>query len=86
MSEIVFEHVPVEELPEQWRLRLAAASGERVTVRIESETEPTVASPSTNPMFGLWRERTDVADVEGYMHGVRAQRYPANAPPSERSE
>ena len=86
MSEIVFEHVPVEELPAQWRLRLAAANGERVTVRIESETEPVVVSPSTNPMFGLWRERTDVADVEGYMLSVRAPRYLANTPPSERSE
>jgi hypothetical protein len=86
MSAIVFEHVPVEELPAQWRLQLAAASGERVTVRIESETEPSVVSPSTNPMFGLWRERTDIADVEGYMLSVRAPRHLANTPPSERSE
>ncbi len=86
MSTIVLEHVPVEELPVQWRLRLAAASGEHVTVRIESEISPAVASASTNPMFGLWRERTDVADVEGYMHGMRAARYPANTPPPERSE
>ena len=86
MSAIVFEHVPVEELPAQWRLRLAAASGERLTVRIESETAPAVTSPSTNPMFGLWKERADVADVEGYLHGVRAARYFANTPPSERSE
>lgn len=86
MSAIVFEHVPVEELPAQWRLRLAAASGEHVTVRIESESSPPVVSPSTNPMFGLWRERTDVADVEGYMHSARAARYPANTPSSDRSE
>ena len=86
MSAIVFEHVPVEELPVEWRLRLAAASGERVTVRIESETDPTVSSPSTNPMFGLWKERADVADVEGYVNGVRAARYSANTPPSERPE
>ena len=86
MSAIVFEHVPVEELPVQWRLRLAAASGQHVTVRIESENSAPDVSPSTNPMFGLWRERTDVADVEGYMHDVRAARYPANTPPSDRSE
>ena len=86
MSTIVLEHVPVEELPVQWRLRLAAESGEHVTVRIESEISPAAASTSTNPMFGLWRERTDVADVEGYMHGVRAARYPANTPLSDRAE
>ena len=86
MSAIVFEHVPVEELPVQWRLRLAAVSGEHVTVRIESENGPPDVSPSANPMFGLWRERADVADVEGYMHGVRAARFPTNTPPSERSE
>ena len=86
MSAIVFEHVPVEELPVQWRLRLATASGQHVTVRIESENSPPDVSPSTNPKFGLWRERTDLADVEGFMHGVRSARYPTNAPPSEFSE
>ena len=74
MSAIVFEHVPVDELPEQWRLRVAAVSGEHVTVRIESEDSAHVAPQSTNPMFGLWRERADVSDVEGYMRDVRATR------------
>ena len=86
MSTIVLEHVLVEELPAQWRLRLAATSGEHVTVRIESETNPAVAPASTNPMFGLWRERTAVADVEGFMHGVRAARYPANTSSSDCQE
>jgi len=85
MSAIVFEHVTVEELPEQWRLRLAAVSGEHVTVRIESEGGLDTATLSNNPMFGLWRERADVADVDGYMRDVRATRYPLDAPPPERT-
>jgi hypothetical protein len=88
MSAIVLEHVPVEELPSQWRLRLAATSGQHVTVRIEPENSPPapVVPLSTNPMFGLWKERADIADVDGYMSDVRAARYPANTLPSERSE
>ena len=72
MSAIVFEHVPVDELPEQWRQRLATVSGEHVTVRIESEGSPRAASQSTNAMFGLWRERADIADVDGYVREVRS--------------
>ncbi len=86
MSAIVFEHVPVEELPEQWRLRLAAVGGERVTVHIESEGSLEAAPLSTNPMFGLWRERTDIADVDGYIRDVRATRYPVDKLPPEQSE
>ena len=88
MSPIVFEHVPVEELPEQWRLQLhsATVSGKHVTVRIESEDNMQSDQKSTNPMFGLWRERSDVVDVERYVRGARAPRYPVDASPAAQTE
>lgn len=86
MSAIVFEHVPVEQLPSQWRLRLAAANGELVTVRIESEGSALLATESNNPMFGLWRDRTDVVDVERFVRDLREARYPANGTPPAATE
>lgn len=77
---VVIEHVKVSELPEDWRARLRAAGNARVTVRIEEEQEratPTVAdAPATeDPAFGIWRDREDMADVEGYLCKLRAPRY-----------
>lgn len=83
MSTTVIEHVPVEELPAQWRRQVAAANGELVTVRIESEVSPRVSPPSANPMFGMWKARKDVADVDGFVRNARAARYPTDAPASE---
>jgi hypothetical protein len=80
MSAVVFEHVKVAELPEAWRDKLAKPADARVTVRIEDEVAPdtTVATPaetSTDPAFGIWRDREDMADIEAYLRKLRAPRY-----------
>jgi hypothetical protein len=90
MNAIVIEHVNVEELPAAWRAKLAAepdASGtSRVTVRIEVETgsqeQAAIAATTGDPLFGMWRDREDMADVAGYVRALRAPRFTADGPPS----
>lgn len=79
MDAIVIEHVKVSELPESWRAKLGAAREACVTVRIETETETSGAQApregEDNPLFGMWRDREDMADVEGYVRKLRASRF-----------
>jgi hypothetical protein len=84
MNSVVFEHVPVAELPAAWQLKLAQSSvagsaDVHVTVRIEAE-EQTAASVTEDfvtddPAFGIWRDREDVADVQAYIRRIRAPRF-----------
>jgi hypothetical protein len=79
MNAIVIEHVPVAELPAAWRAKLAKAPGATVTVRIEQE-EAQAAAPAEefvtdDPLFGMWRDRDDMADVAGYVRSIRASRF-----------
>ena len=79
MNAIVIEHVKVSELPEAWRAKLADADA-RVTVRIEAEAPPvdtaaTGAAVGDDPAFGIWRDRTDMNDVDAYLSKLRAPRY-----------
>lgn len=82
MNAVIIEHVPVAELPEAWRAKLSKAGDALVTVRIEAETaEPHGAGPlADNPLFGMWSDREDLADVAGYVRGMRADRFGADAP------
>ncbi len=77
MNAVVFEHVPVAELPEKWRARLTQAGGATVTVRIEEEAQaaPTEEFVTDDPLFGMWRDREDMADVAGYVRKLRASRF-----------
>ena len=81
MNAIVIEHVKVEELPPAWRAKLVAvpeAQGTaRVTVRIETEgnEEQDIAPFADDPLFGMWRDREDMADVAGYIRAIRAPRF-----------
>jgi hypothetical protein len=76
MNAVVIEHVALNELPAAWRARLLIAPNTRVTVRIEEEAEPATHSALTdNPMFGMWRDREDMADVSAYVRKLRAPRY-----------
>lgn len=78
MNAIVIEHVPVAELPQAWRDKLGQAPGVHVTVRIEAEPpaqEPTTGEFAGDPLFGMWRDREDMADVAGYIRRVRAPRF-----------
>jgi hypothetical protein len=76
MNAVVFEHVPVADLPQAWRDKLGQAPDARVTVRIEAEqqeaSEPFVTD---DPAFGIWRDREDMTDVEAYVRRIRAPRF-----------
>jgi len=78
MNSIVIEHVSISELPEVWRARLGQSSSNRVTVRIEEERaidSNAVQSSHANPLFGLWRDREEMSDVEAYVRQLRAARF-----------
>ena len=75
MNAVVFEHVKVTELPEGWRRKLAMPADAHVTVRIEAETAQAAAAFSDDPLFGMWRDREDMADVAAYIRRTRASRF-----------
>ena len=78
MNAVVFEHVPVAELPAAWREKLAKAAGALVTVRIEEEAQaaaPAEEFVTDDPAFGIWRDREDMADVAAYVRMIREPRY-----------
>jgi hypothetical protein len=79
MNAVVFEHVPVAELPEKWRAKLTQAGSATVTVRIEEETQDVAPGQAEefadDPLFGMWRDRADMADVAGYVRKLRASRF-----------
>ena len=77
MSEVVFEHVPVAELPEPWRVKLAKPGDALVTVRIEEELPSASVEGfvTDDPAFGIWRDRDDMPDVSTYVRKIRQPRY-----------
>ncbi len=80
MNAVVIEHVALNELPAAWRAQLHVAKNTRVTVRIEEEeTEPAEQTAQTaltdNPLFGMWQDREETADVAAYARNLRAPRY-----------
>jgi hypothetical protein len=79
MNSIVIEHVKVEELPQAWRAKFAQTANARVTVRIVEEevqaTEPVEEFVTDDSLFGMWRDRDDMADVAGYVRSIRASRF-----------
>lgn len=74
MNTIVIEHVKLADLPEPWRAKLAARTDARVTVRIEEESE-SAAAFADDPLFGMWRDREEMADVGSYIRRIRAPRF-----------
>ena len=79
MSAVIIEHVNVADLPETWRAKLPSPNAARVTVRIKEEdaTQTAVgeADLAIDLLFGMWRDREDMVDVEGYVRELRAPRY-----------
>ena len=77
MNTVVIEHVALNELPAAWRAQLHVALDTRVTVRIEEEkTEQESQTALTdNPLFGMWQDREETAEVAVYARGLRAPRY-----------
>ena len=74
MHSIIIEHVAITELPEAWRNRLPIGQEARVRVVIEEENAPASSSEDAGA-FGMWRDRDDMADTEGYVRNLRASRY-----------
>ena len=74
MNFIVIEHIPVAELPEEWRARLSHANraGATVTVRIE-EDSPSDDALAADPAFGIWRDRDDMSDVAAHVRALLRQ-------------
>ncbi|KQU66139.1 MULTISPECIES: hypothetical protein [unclassified Rhizobacter] len=78
MNAIVIEHVPVADLPAEWRARLTQPVHATVTVRIEEATHTTAPEDgfvTDDPAFGIWRDRQDMQDVEEHVRQLRAPRY-----------
>ncbi len=83
MNAVVIEHVRVSELPASWQDKFAGtvfARMKHVTVRIEEESVdsaelPNVSAVMANPLFGMWHDHEDMADVEGYVRGLRRPRF-----------
>ena len=77
MNTVVIEHVSLNDLPDAWRAQLHVAEDTRVTVRIEEEKADPAASSAlaNNPLFGMWQDREDTADVAAYARSLRAPRY-----------
>ena len=86
MTTLVIEHLKASELPAQWAQRLKALPEQTVTVRIETEVaagENTTNFVTDDPAFGIWQDRTDMADVDGYLRQLRAPRYNRDGSRSE---
>ncbi len=75
MQAVIIEHVRIADLPEAWRTRLPASPEARVTIRIEEEPATTTGVLTDDPMFGMWRDREDMADVDAHMRKLRAPRF-----------
>ena len=77
MDAVVFEHVPVAELPEKWRAKLAKPGSALVTVRIEQEIQAHAADgfATDDPAFGIWRDHQGMSDVVAYVRKLRLSRY-----------
>jgi hypothetical protein len=73
MNTVVIEHVPFADLPAAWRAQLRLMATAQVRVRIEEEESP--QTQAVNPMFGMWQDRQDMADVPAYMETLRQGRF-----------
>ncbi|HEX8612806.1 MAG TPA: hypothetical protein VF800_16075 [Telluria sp.] len=94
MKTLIIEHVALTDLPAAWLAHLPLAPNTRVTVRIEEEQseeqsedqseEQSETSPLTaNPLFGMWKDREDIADVAVHARQLRAARYKLDGSGSE---
>ena len=73
MNTVVNEHVALTELRAAWRTKLRVALNTHVTVRIDEEhTDPAQTALTDNPLFGMWRDGEETADVTADGRGLRA--------------
>jgi hypothetical protein len=75
MDSVVIEHVPIADLPQQWREKLAEVGKDGlVTVRIDQEAAA-VEAFADDPLFGMWRDHAQMVDVAGYIRKLHAARF-----------
>lgn len=72
MSALIIDHVAINELPEAWRAKLSNSRVVRVTVHIEEENLDTEIPK--DQLFGMWRDRKDMANVDAYIRNLRTPR------------
>jgi hypothetical protein len=75
MNAVVIEHVPLADLPLAWRNKLQLAASAQVRVRIEEEDAQDMPFETSDPAFGIWRDRQDMTDVQAYVRNLREPRY-----------
>jgi hypothetical protein len=77
MNAVVFEHVPLADLPRAWRDKLLLAASAQVRVRIEEEDvqQTPLDTKNSDPAFGIWADRDDMPDVQAYVRKLREPRY-----------
>lgn len=75
MNAVVFEHVPIAELPAAWRSKLSSLASTQVRIRIEEEEVQPAAFETNDPAFGIWRDRPDMSAVPAHVRELRESRY-----------
>lgn len=75
MNAVVIEHVPLADLPLAWRAKLPLVTSAQVRVRIEEEDGQPTLFETNDPVFGIWRDRDDMTDVQAYVRKLREPRY-----------
>ena len=76
----IFPHVRTDQLPKEWIREFHTRQGERFNVVVMSEIpEPNTPKPKARwadqAFFGMWKDREDIADVEGYIRNLRKPRH-----------
>ena len=72
MNAVVIEHVKPMDLPTVWLKELSVSASQtlRVIIVIESSTPE-----AHDPAFGMWRDRTDLENVNEYVATLRQNRF-----------
>lgn len=74
MNAVAIEHVTLDGTACRSQRHLEHDT--RVTVRIEKEAETaTPPALADNPLFGMWQDRGETADVQAFARELRAPRY-----------
>ncbi len=72
----IFPHVQRDQLPREWARSFRSGEEERFTVVVISEWAEPVASKrkekwADQAIYGMWREREDMVDVNDYVRNLR---------------
>jgi len=79
MRVLVIEQLRASELPQEWARELRLAPEQIIKLRVEAQLPPDPSlhlecCAADDSAFGIWRDRTDIADVEDYVRVLRTAR------------